>query len=210
MARRKYVTISIEEVGEDIKLINIEGNSDYYISKNGNVYREMEPGRFYKMSLDINKVGYNYIGLKLNGKTVKRRVHRLVALTWIPNPNPSINTIVGHKDNNKRNNCVENLYWTTISENTQKAFDDGLIENVKSFDDSQSHTIMVYDLNMNLIEVCGSSKEVDRKYKVSHTTVMRQCQGKFKGKPRCGYIFKFLGWNDPTSPNFETNSKENL
>lgn len=55
--------------------------------------------------------GYLYV-------TIKRRkysVHRLVALSYIPNPEnkPEID----HKDGNPKNNCVDNLRWVTRSEN---------------------------------------------------------------------------------------------
>lgn len=63
-----------------------------------------------------------------------RRVHILVAEAFIENPNALL--IVGHKDNNKLNPHKNNLYWTTIQENTQKAFDDNLQINDAGYSDS--------------------------------------------------------------------------
>lgn len=58
---------------------------------------------------------YLQVCLCVNGKRKYIHVHRLVALTFIPNPlnKPQIN----HKDGNKLNNCVSNLEWVTASEN---------------------------------------------------------------------------------------------
>lgn len=41
------------------------------------------------------------------------KLHRLIALTFIPNPQPFINYVVDHIDLNKRNNCINNLRWTS-------------------------------------------------------------------------------------------------
>ena len=52
-------------------------------------------------------------------------VHRLVAIHFLPNPKNKLQ--VHHKDNNKNNPKVENLEWVNNSENTQRAYGDGLI-----------------------------------------------------------------------------------
>lgn len=45
------------------------------------------------------------------------RLHRLIALRFIPNPDPEHKTQVNHIDEDKTNNCVENLEWVTNDEN---------------------------------------------------------------------------------------------
>lgn len=62
------------------------------------------------------------------GKAKCTRVHRLVAETFIPNPDnlPQIN----HIDGNKENNSVSNLEWVTALENTSHAWKNGLCNNI--------------------------------------------------------------------------------
>lgn len=64
-----------------------------------------------------NGNGYLHVVLSMNGKTVTKKVHRLVAETFIPNPDnfPEVN----HKNCNRANNNVENLEWCTRSYNRQ-------------------------------------------------------------------------------------------
>lgn len=58
---------------------------------------------------------YPCVRLRKNGKTITKTVHRMVAEAFIPNPNnlPEVN----HKDENKYNNCVDNLEWCTHKQN---------------------------------------------------------------------------------------------
>ena len=63
--------------------------------------------KFLKPQTDKN--GYLRVGLHKDGKTKKYYIHRLVAEAYIPNPDnlPQVN----HKDENKENNCLQNLEW---------------------------------------------------------------------------------------------------
>ena len=59
--------------------------------------------------------GYVHVNIKVDGKFITKSVHRLVAQTFIPNPNnlPQAN----HKDCDRANNNVDNLEWCTREEN---------------------------------------------------------------------------------------------
>lgn len=72
--------------------------------KNGLRFRK---GKILKQM--TNKKGYPYVHLCMGSKSVSKRIHRLVAEAFLPNPNNY--PIVNHKDENKQNNCVENLEW---------------------------------------------------------------------------------------------------
>ena len=84
----------------------------YAITENGQVW-SYRRSRFLKPFK--RKGGYLAVGLCNNGKTNYYLIHRLVAEAFIPNPEnkPQVN----HKDENKANNCIENLEWATASEN---------------------------------------------------------------------------------------------
>ena len=63
------------------------------------------------------KNGYIRVLLTHQGKTRNISVHRLVALAFLPCPNPERYNQVGHWDDDKENNKVDNLYWTNAAEN---------------------------------------------------------------------------------------------
>jgi hypothetical protein len=64
--------------------------------------------------------GYYRVDLKQNQKNKYISIHRLVAETFIPNPNNY--PIINHKDNNPQNNCIDNLEWCTQSYNVKYAY----------------------------------------------------------------------------------------
>lgn len=64
--------------------------------------------------------GYLFVSLSKDGKRYLKKVHRLVAQAFIPNPfhKPQIN----HKNGDKTNNGVDNLEWVTNAENMLHAY----------------------------------------------------------------------------------------
>ena|ERR1700689_1525336 len=97
-----------------------EFSGHYEASDQGQIRRIL--GKIRK--LRAKREGYLYVNLCVHGKIQTRYVHRLVATTFIPNPEnkPEVN----HKDGNKQNNAVTNLEWATISEQAIHAFEKGL------------------------------------------------------------------------------------
>lgn len=106
----------------------------YYVSRKGIIYTK-EGSKLSPLPLyDTN--GYLSVSLQVGvGEFKLWRVNRLVALNYIPNPNDY--NIVCHKDNNKMNNHVSNLYWGTQKMNMEQASRDGLFNN-KGFDNPAS------------------------------------------------------------------------
>ena len=76
-------------------------------SFNMNTGKQLKPFQF--------RTGYWYFTFYIGGMIQKKSVHRMLALSFIPNPQnkPTVN----HKDGNKSNNNLENLEWMTRSEN---------------------------------------------------------------------------------------------
>lgn len=91
--------------------------------KNYENYMATEDGRIYsikrKCYLKLQTVtnGYLMVGLFKNGVSKYLLVHRLIAETFIEKPEKC--DIVNHLDGNKKNNNVNNLEWTTQSENVR-------------------------------------------------------------------------------------------
>ena len=71
---------------------------------------------------------YPCVYLLADRKVKSMKVHRLVAMTWVHNPNPEVNNVVNHLDGNRFNYYADNLEWTTISGNNYHAVNTGLRE----------------------------------------------------------------------------------
>ena len=93
------------------KIIN-NTNNMFSISNLGKI-RNNKTGKILKTQK--NKKGYHIVRVTVNQRKTTFRIHRLVAESFIPNPNnlPEVH----HKDNNTYNSEVSNLQWCTRKEN---------------------------------------------------------------------------------------------
>jgi hypothetical protein len=155
-------------VGFDNYAIDESGNvlskSRQIIDTKGHVYMICE--RILKPTVN-KKSGYVFVGLRKDNKTYNLYVHRLVAETFIPNPNnyPTVN----HKDGNKQNNSVENLEWCSYSDNNQHAYDTGLHKRGSAHylsklteDDVIRIKSMYFVDNVSIPEICKQFQNVVR------------------------------------------------
>lgn len=90
----------------------------YFITESGEVYSNRR-GALKKIGGGVSNLGYHQVMLCHNKVRRCRKVHRLVAELYIPNPDnlPDIN----HKDRNKLNNSVDNLEWVNHQQNMEHA-----------------------------------------------------------------------------------------
>ena len=95
----------------------IIGYEDMYkIYQNGDVESyKYKNSRILKHCIDTE--GYKFINLSKNSKQKHFRIHRLLAIHFIENPNNY--PVVDHIDINKQNNNLENLRWVTKSINNR-------------------------------------------------------------------------------------------
>lgn len=107
--------------------------------------------------------GYLIVCLSKNGERKNHYVHRLVAQAFLPNPKnlPEIN----HKDENKQNNCVDNLEWCDRQYN---------------IDYSKAKQVGQYDLKGNLIKTWKSAKEIQRRLGFDQSNISKCCRGEYK------------------------------
>lgn len=97
-----------------------------------NKYTLWEDGKLYNKKTKKfrkwvnNNKGYLTITIRINGKLRGVGQHRLLAESFIPNPENK--TEVNHINGLKKDNRLENLEWVSRSENMKHAFSNGLIK----------------------------------------------------------------------------------
>jgi predicted XRE-type DNA-binding protein len=173
----------IEEIWNDIP--NYEGL--YQASTYGRIksldtidrFGRLHKGRVRKLSED--KDGYKFVTLHKNLKRKKFLVHRLVALTFILNPEnkPCIN----HKDGIRDNNYIDNLEWATYKENEQHKLrfltkGKNLKNRGENNGNSELTNVEVMEIKSLLKDSKLTQQQIADKYNISRINVCRINTGK--------------------------------
>lgn len=171
---------------------DIEGYSGLYqVSNCGrvkSVERTVRTGRGYRIvpekilkGID-NNVGYLYVNLYKDGKVKKYSIHRLVATTFIENPNNL--PVINHKDENKENNCSSNLEWCSVSYNNNY---NGRAKRV-----AEKLSKPVYSINKEsgLITYWESINDASRQLNINKGGISACCRGKCHSYG--GYIWRYI------------------
>ena len=91
-------------------------DAKYLVSNMGNVIGTLKGGNtMVSLSPYMSNCGYITYKISIDGKPVSKTAQRMVAEMWIPNPNGLSD--VNHIDEDKTNNCVDNLEWLSHKDN---------------------------------------------------------------------------------------------
>ena len=102
---------------------DIEGFEGYQVSMKGRI-RSLKGKEPKILKFGSGTGGYLKVDLRKDNKTYTKRVHKLVAETFIPNPEGK--TEVNHINGDKTDNRYFNLEWVSRSENIKHAVNTGL------------------------------------------------------------------------------------
>lgn len=150
---------------------NISDFPGYYVTVDGKVYSRKNNRHGYLKDYHLLKTKYTkhdgrpYVTLRNPKLGIRRlaKVHRLVALAYIPNPENK--PCVCHKDNNPLNNHVDNLYWGTQAENMSQMRLDKR--------DYRKVSIRAHRRVIRLKSLGWSSSRIGKRFKVNRTRINR-------------------------------------
>ena len=142
-----------------MEIKNINDFDNYCIDINGNVYNKKDLNK--PLCKWIDNVGYYQVILYKNGKRQYKRVHKLVAETFLENPNnlPQVN----HIDGNKLNNNIHNLEWISNKDNTQHGYNNKLYKSTYKCRCKAIHKLTNEEFEFESIRSMANELRLNRK-----------------------------------------------
>lgn len=166
-----------------VRALQIKEFPNYYITDVGDVYSRnyRKTGRIKKLSQTFDSGGYCHVNLYKDKKIYTHKIHRLVAKTFIPNPEnkPQVN----HKNGIKTDNQVQNLEWATNSENELHAYKylgktNGLPMKGKLGKNNPNSKIVLQIKNGKTIAEFYGTLEAQRKTGIIYNNIIEVCKGR--------------------------------
>ena len=142
----------------------------------------------------IKQDGYYQVVLKVNCKNYYRRVNRLMGETFLPNPNNL--PIVDHNDNNKLNNCLYNLEWVSLIENSRRYFDNYFVSTNKGRGKIKPKKVNQYNIDGTFIKEYPSITEAAKVVygnKSRRDGISKACR---RNKNYLGYMWRYTEGGD--------------
>ena len=132
------------------------------------------------LSQTPNSNGYMQVRFSIHGQKSKPLAHRLIATTFLPNPDglPQVN----HKDGDKANNCAENLEWCTASDNAKHR-----VHVLGKQTGRAKRPVICVDTGT----IYESSHHAARALGLNQGNILQVCNGEYNRAG--GYHFKFAG-----------------
>lgn len=183
-----------EEVWKDYPL-----NNGYSISSHGKILSKARhikyKGNVTKFRKETllkpykDKLGYMFVTIPINGKLHCKRVHRLVAETFIENPENK--PCVLHIDNNPSNNTVSNLRWGTQLENIHQAAVENRMKHGKEHSNFKFSNETILEIRNRYLIGDISQKSLAKEYNASLCMISYFINGKARKGMKCDIINPF-------------------
>lgn len=170
------------------KWLPIQGYEQFYkVSSDGIIIamkREWTTGRSilrrkeeHELRRFLKRSGYEHTQLTKDGIMRQVAVHRIVAETFIPNPDNK--KCVNHKDGNKLNNRASNLEWASYQENNNHALSTGLRTNPSGKENGYSVPVLIKK-DGELLGEFASIKDASIKLDINKNLLYSLASGRIK------------------------------
>ena len=165
-------------------------NTQYEVSNYGRVFATNfnKTGKRIELKQHLNKSGYYKVNICIKGKRQVVFVHRMVAECFIPNLQNF--PMVNHKDENPKNNNVENLEWCDAKYNNNYGEHGAKISKALLNNTFKSKPVMQLDKDGRIIQTFPSVHEAERHLGIATGSIIRCSNGELKTAG--GFCWKYV------------------